>query len=333
MHQAISDVFKRLSIGEPVSHKNLTVYPLVDGSSGEPDYLLLERALQEGLVSVTEVHGAGSVNHLKVTNQAKFAVLIMDGEELVGAKQNRVVNLTILVPAQQTIVIPLTCVEQGRWHHVSPQFRASRQAMPATMRARKSQQVFYTRIATGQAMADQAEMWYELDERQQMLNAFSPTSAMADIYARHEASLQDYERAIQPLEGQVGALFVMNGGIASLGVFDFTQTLWAFFPKLLRAAALDAISFFTPESTPISLGAVQDFVQRVAHAESQVYPAVGEGEDVRFRAAGIIGSALVARERMVHLCAFSSPEESGETFHSTMTRLNRPSERDRRMRR
>jgi ARG and Rhodanese-Phosphatase-superfamily-associated Protein domain len=35
-------------------------------------------------------------------------VLILDGEELVGAKQNRIVNVTILVVTQSEIVIPVS---------------------------------------------------------------------------------------------------------------------------------------------------------------------------------------------------------------------------------
>lgn len=60
------------------------------GAAGSPDYLMLEEALQVNLLTVTEVHEGGVVNNLRVTNRAQQAVLIVDGEELVGAKQNRI---------------------------------------------------------------------------------------------------------------------------------------------------------------------------------------------------------------------------------------------------
>lgn len=109
MHNEVTQALQHLRMGEPVTFKNLTMYPLLDGSSGAPDYLLLEQALQSDLVQVTEVSEAGAVNSLKVTNRAERPVLIVDGEELVGAKQNRVVNLTILKKMLNTYHVPRRC--------------------------------------------------------------------------------------------------------------------------------------------------------------------------------------------------------------------------------
>jgi hypothetical protein len=66
-------------------------------------------------VRVTELNAGGSVPELRLENNADLPVLLVDGEELVGAKQNRVLNLTILAPAKRTTVIPVSCVEAGRW--------------------------------------------------------------------------------------------------------------------------------------------------------------------------------------------------------------------------
>lgn len=318
---------------EAICFKNLSLFPLLNGVPGDPDYLTLEEALQAGLVSVTEVHESGVVNELMVTNRASQAVLIVDGEELVGAKQNRVVNLTILVPAQQTVVIPVTCVEQGRWHHVSRSFRASAQTMAARMRASKSRQVYYRRETVGDAMADQVALWQDISAMSSEMEVFSPTEAMSDIYAQYEPTLRDYEQAFQPLEGQVGALFTVNGHIVSLDLFDYPRTFALYFPKLLRSVALDAIAYFQPQFTPLSREAAQQFLQRVAHADARGYPTVGEGEDVRFRGRGVIGSALVARGRVVHLCAFAlpdSPDTDENRRFELFTSLSRPSIRQRR---
>ena len=54
------------------------------------------------------------------------SLLMLDGEELVGAKKNRVLNVTVLIAAQSDTVIPVSCVEQGRWSYWSQEFGSAR---------------------------------------------------------------------------------------------------------------------------------------------------------------------------------------------------------------
>jgi hypothetical protein len=66
--------------------------------------MTLDEALAGGLIEVTEVSQGGAVPELKVVNKSPRMVLILDGEELVRAKQNRIVNTTILIQAKSTTV-------------------------------------------------------------------------------------------------------------------------------------------------------------------------------------------------------------------------------------
>src|SRR6516165_4332122 len=113
----LQEEFFGIEIGRSTQFRNLTLFPLVRRSTPvRPlDYLLLEDGITQGKVRVTEVHAGGSVPELRLENNADLPVLLVDGEELVGAKQNRVLNLTILAPAKRTTVIPVSCVEAGRW--------------------------------------------------------------------------------------------------------------------------------------------------------------------------------------------------------------------------
>jgi hypothetical protein len=105
---------------------------------------------------VTEVNDHGAVPHLKPHNKSPPMVLILDGGELVGAKQNRIVNTTILIAGNATVVIPVSCVEQGRWAYNTPQFYSQERIMPSRMRARKSEQIHRSVRAHGEYQADQS---------------------------------------------------------------------------------------------------------------------------------------------------------------------------------
>src|SRR4030095_6194069 len=101
------------------------------------------------LVEITESSETGQVPELKVVNRGDSAVLLLDGEELLGAKENRGLNLTILAPAHHSSTIPVSCVESGRWRRVSKQFASAPRAHFAEGRAAKMSQVTSSLLASG----------------------------------------------------------------------------------------------------------------------------------------------------------------------------------------
>ena len=107
----LQEEFSHFEIGRSSQFRNLTLFPLVrrNTPTGPLDYLLLEDGITQGKVRVRELHGGASVPELRLENTADVPVLLVDGEELVGAKQNRVLNLTILAPAHRTTMIPVSC--------------------------------------------------------------------------------------------------------------------------------------------------------------------------------------------------------------------------------
>ncbi len=90
---------------------------------------------------VTEVSEAGSVPFLQVANDADRPLLLLDGEELIGAKQNRILNTTVLVAAHTEVTIPVSCVEQGRWGYRGRQFHPGDASLYASLRAQKAAHV------------------------------------------------------------------------------------------------------------------------------------------------------------------------------------------------
>ena len=110
----------RLQFGDLQTFENMGVLPLFVDIDDGPEYILLKDAIEEKQITITEVSQRGSVPTLKVVNKSPQFVLLLDGEALVGAKQNRVLNTSILVNGNSEIVIPVSCTEQGRWAYTSP---------------------------------------------------------------------------------------------------------------------------------------------------------------------------------------------------------------------
>ena len=116
---------RRMSPGRPKTAGSLAFFPLFRDTPGTFPYLTLGEALERHVLVITEVSQGGSVPELAVENSGDTAVLLLDGEELRGAKQNRVLNTSILLAPKARYVVPVSCTEQGRWHYVSNTFEDS----------------------------------------------------------------------------------------------------------------------------------------------------------------------------------------------------------------
>ena len=303
----VAERVSEISLGEFQKHRNLTMIPLLAGGPDEPEYQLLDDAISSGNARVTEVSESGSVPELRFINEGDRPVLLLDGEELVGAKQNRILNLTVLAAANTTVVIPVSCVEAGRWRLQSREFSSAKRAHYATGRARKAAQVNESLRSAGTRWSDQGEIWRDISAKADRLKARSETEAAAAMYDTHRASLEDFLRTFHAVDGQSGAMFAINGQILGFDIFDSPTTFPKIFPKLVESFALDAIDG-EMEEKGVSVEGVKAFLNDTSNTTEERFPAVGEGEDHRLQGNGLGGGALVHRERVVHLCAFKLSE-------------------------
>lgn len=304
--QIVADALSQIEIGSPVTFGNLTMFPLLNDKDDEPDYLTLDEAFAQGIGAVTEISESGSVPELMFVNKGDLAVLLMDGEELIGAKQNRILNLTILAAAHAELKIPVSCVERGRWSYRSEAFVAAPRAQYAGARAKKMSAVSSSLRESGRRVSDQQQVWQDIDGILCDLAVHSPTSAMSDIYDSYSIDLDERVRAFSAVERQAGAVFAINGEMIGLDLFDHASTFRKLLPKLVRSYGLEALAQrkAADKSEAPRQTAAHELLSSVSEAKSTCFPAIGEGEDVRIQGMNLSAAALVARGRLIHLCGF-----------------------------
>jgi len=323
----LQEEFSHFEIGPSSQFRNLTLFPLMRRSTPTPplDYLLLEDGIAQRKVRVTELHAGGSVPELRLENNADLPVLIVDGEELVGAKQNRVLNLTILVPAKQTTVIPVSCVEAGRWKMASPDLKPADHVMYSFGRGKRVADVTESMRSNGTRTSNQGAVWRDIAAKAMRLGASPPTGAMSAIYERHSSMLEEFSRAFKWQDGQSGVTFGMGGRILGLEIFDDPEVMRRFFQKLVRSYALDALDESQTGAQPVGLEDVhvRAHITLVGSAQSFTEQALGLGKDVRFRGPQVSGAALWAQGRYVHICSFvKNTESSTSPFWTRFTRAS-----------
>ena len=154
-------------------------------------------------VVVEEVTESGSVPNLAVTNKAPCPILIPEGEILIGAKQNRVINVTVLVAKGVKFVLPVSCVEAGRWRYKSRHFE-SKFAAPPSLRTKKMRAVQRNRSESGVAASNQGEVWDEVRACLDGVGAKSETASLTDAFDSAEAKLREHCKSLVLPEGAAG---------------------------------------------------------------------------------------------------------------------------------
>jgi hypothetical protein len=323
--EAITNTLRAVEIGQPQQFRNLTAFPLLQRDAGQPDYITFSEALHKRTARVTEVSEGGSVPHLLLDNKGDEKVLILDGEELIGAKQDRIANLTVLADAHSQTVLPVSCVEAGRWSYRKRDFSAARHTMFHRARAAKAAALSENLKATGTYGANQSEVWDHISAKQERMNVRSSTAAMSDTFDRFAKPVEDYTKSFPLQTNQVGVVFAIDGEIEGLDLLDSAATFARILPKLVRSFAIDAIESADRESDTASAEKVNRFLDRIAAAHADSYDGVGLGTDIRLSAPLVAGGGLVHEEQLIHLAAFSNgaPSSGGERLHRSRANSRR----------
>jgi hypothetical protein len=285
--------FLPFGLGEPRSFGGLTIVPLYPEHEPTLDYVGLDEAVAGGLV-VTEISEAGTVESLLVTNPTGVAALLYEGEELVGAKQNRVLERSVLVAAGAKLEIPAKCVEAGRWGYRSRRFApAPRAAYPELRRLRHERGV-----------PSQGAVWGEVAAKSARLGVRSPTAAVEAIYEARAASLDEYAQALPRLDGQAGAVVAIAGELVCLDYVSRSEVFAGLYLKLLRGYALSAVE--RPLDRPLRRRDLGRFLGELELAKRDRRPAVGLGVEGALTEYAV-GSELVVDAEVVALSAFPRP--------------------------
>jgi hypothetical protein len=313
--KGVNVIENTIQLGDPVQHRSVVIAPLFPRSNPKTDYLTLEEALPLGF-RITEVDAAGSVPELLAFNPLDKPVLLYDGEELLGAKQNRILNVTVLVAAQSETRIPVSCVEQGRWHAHSKSFDAARHTAYPDLRRRKAEQLSAEPLALAVA---QSAVWEEVSAKAGRHDVHSPTGAAADIYRDREKALDELRRAFPLAPGQSGALLALGDGQLCLDYLSRPAAFARLYPKLLEGYLLDGLERLDRKAA--SNESLAGFVSTVALTPQRRSASAGLGEDVRLAGDGVIGSGLLLDGELLQLSVFTT-DGSGSP-----ARVARPSRR------
>lgn len=335
-----SEWLKGLRIEKPqVAEDAFAVFPLTTENYNARGYLTLDEAVQRGLVSISE---SGSVREIIVVVDGETPVLVVEGTVVVGGKQNRTVNISLLLDAGgKEHIIPVSCVEAGRWSFRRPSryyepttsrrgriereereevyeprmFMLSEFTAHANLRRKKTASAVRSYMVTNALFADQNTqntVWREVERMHRDTGVQSPTEDEMAFYERYLPTIEDLLRPIKPLENQVGAVIAIGQEIMGLEVFDHPETWKVTHRRILSGYAADALKEILRFGKPralVNITGAKEFLDTVASSldRARIQPSpVGLGEHYLFdeKTTSVGGFALVHEGLIIHLFAF-----------------------------
>ena len=319
-----------LRLGDPDVHGPLAVFPIF-GPGPRTEYVSFAQGRGHG-AAIKELEQHAEVNDLLVLNPTDHAILLYEGEEVLGAQQNRTFDVSVLIGARSQLQVPVSCVEAGRWdggrHDES--FSPAPQAAYPALRSMKNRAARASIHAGTGPRAMQGEVWAEVADKSQRMNVHSNTGAMHDIYDNRRGRLDEFLNAISLHDGQTGALVLIAGRPAVLDHVSRPDVFAALHAPLVQGYALDALENGngTREPTRPGTRTAEAFLRRVLRARITEHDGIGLGRDLRFAQTRVAGAGLVVGDELVQLTAF--PEDApgnNEGTGTTTARIRRPSRR------
>jgi hypothetical protein len=237
----------------PYQHENLTIF-LVHGpdQSFSGPYTPLQQAMERQLVAVYET---SEVNELAIENRSSSEeVFVQAGDIVKGGQQDRTLAVDLIVPVKSgRIPIDAFCVESGRWtqrgNEAISQFNSSQNMLPSKE----------LKLAA-KADSSQSKVWQEVETARENLS-YSLNQDVAGVASRSsmqlalendkvEESASKYVDKISAIvDGRsdvIGFVFAINNKLNSADVYPSNAMFKQFWPRLLKAAAVETVAENSP---------------------------------------------------------------------------------------
>ena len=296
---------------DPQIHKNIAIVPIKTPLNHKIDLMTLKKGFELDLVDVKECEHS-TVNTLIVKNKSVVPLLLIDGEEIVGGDQNRIIDATILIAPQSEKKIPVDCTEHGRWGYKS-EFKHSENIANYTTRLAK-RHAFRNKGNVQQAV------WDSINELEMSRSFSSPTQAMSESYDDAKEDLDEIIDAFDIVEGQTGIVMVIDGEVKGFEIFLNSEIYREYHEKIIKSYLINAEvndDVFTINTDTIS--GIIEYAMGVEYDEVK-----NEGLESRFESKNEdgVGSMYTYKEELIHMSYLVGNSdlnsEGEEIFHENV---------------
>ncbi len=275
-------------------------------------------AIRSGGLIISELTASGSVGQLTALNKTAGYLLLTDADVLTGAKQNRVVNRSVLLAPSSKTVIEVSCVERLRWDYRSSSFSTPGSVADPDLRSRKAGTFSRMKPELEPGFRNtQGEVWDHVSENLACEGVHSRTESYEELLQFRMQKTDRIFPECSPSEGCNGLAVILDGKVISADIFGNEESYKYYFPMLRDAAFTLSRHGAKKEEIEMheayfrALEAIDEFSDAGRHPE-EVHPGAGTLSMVETER--LLGFSLVHGEEMIHNALFARHDPATRLF-------------------
>lgn len=280
-----------IHVGSPMWCEALALHPLYSECPSTLNYLLSYEAMGAGTLVVREVSRDGSVPDLVVENNGSSSVLFLEGTELQGAKQDRMLFQSVLVGANSRIHVPVVCIEHGRWHGISRYFTPGDSMCPPSMRRH---------LKGDGRRPNQHDVWNAIRLTHLALGVYSDTEKMSAAITKHWRKIAEIDDQLAYPASACGVAVALDGKTVAIDMFDKPATLERLRHRLVQGLALDVLGNRSQAGATDGADVLSQ-LRCLRYLNWQPVRSWGLGENYVADGFGMLANALFMNETAIHI--------------------------------
>ncbi|NPA15208.1 MAG: hypothetical protein GXO44_01515 [Deferribacteres bacterium] len=284
----------KLELGTPVILGNMLLVPIKGENAIEA--IPLDEGYGRG-VKITET---GVIEKVILENPLDESIFVMDGEEFLGARQDRVAVTSALISSRCSVEYPVVCIEKERWEGEKELFEPGFSAFP-----KLRQTLTFERRSAFEV--DQKKVWKQVETKLTTLKVNSQTMSMHDTFKEKEKEIKDY-LYWEPEEETVGVMAFTSRGFLCCDIFGSAELFASLKDKVLSGYALDALEDrIKGKPFDIARHKPEAIMEEIYSTKKEKeHPSVGVGVEEIVKARKIKGKILKDSETLIHATFFPS---------------------------
>lgn len=299
----LNHFINNIEVEEEISYKNLKIFPIHVKQIDLRTVKLktLDEALKEGILEIKET---SVIAELKFINKSKTdKILIVEGDVVQGGKQNRVVNVTMIIDEDSTVTVPTSCVEARRWDSGMVFVQDTNKLSP-TVYSNLAESVHDNMKETKRSekmsyCSDQTEVWSTVSAFLTASSSSSSSSSYSDTYKCREEDMNDYLDKILPHIKKCNGLAAIVQDTISVYVCDSEELFEPQLKNLLKSYIIEALT--VEESSNLIVNDIVKTINDLLINQFEIFDSPNKTGSIMKFVSPYIGSAFLYKDNIVHL--------------------------------